>query len=318
VEFENVPSFAHTLDAWIELDGFGKVRVDVAYGGMFYAIVDAARFDLELVPKEAHRISDLGERVRLACREQLEIVHPGNPAIRGVSIVQFAGPFRGKGEALWKGVAASSGDLIAFVDADIHDIDPRFVVGLLGPLLHDPAVIFTKATYDRPFKREDRIEPTGGGRVTELLARPLLATFWPELTWLAQPLSGEYAGRRDLLESLPFVQGYGVELAMLVDIADGPGVDVIAQVDLGQRVHEHQPLANLSRMAAEILHVAMNRLARQGRLVLTDSLATTLLQPVRDADGSLRLSAHEVAPTERPPQRRGDSPYRAVPSIGPA
>lgn len=225
----------------------------------------------------------------------------GARVVRQSEVLAHTGTSKGKGEALWKGLAASSGDLIVFVDADIHDLDPRFVVGLVGPLLTDPAVAFTKATYDRPFKREDRIEPSGGGRVTELLARPLLAAFWPELAWLAQPLSGEYAGRRELLESLPFVQGYGVELALLVDIAEQHGVDVIAQVDLGRRVHEHQDLPALGRMAAEILHVAMDRLARQGRLLLTDPLADSLLQPFRDDDGELGLELHHIRPSERPP-----------------
>ncbi len=217
------------------------------------------------------------------------------------AVLPEAGTARGKGEALWKGLAASTGDLVAFVDADIHDVDARFVVGLVGPLLTDPDVAFVKATYDRPMKLGEEVRATGGGRVTELMARPLLATFWPELAWLAQPLSGEYAGRRALLESLPFVRGYGIELAMLVDIADRHGVDVIAQVDLDVRTHENQPLAALSRMATEILQVALQRLAAQGRMVLADAPAQLLAQPFRDAAGDLALEHVEIAPSERPP-----------------
>lgn len=218
-------------------------------------------------------------------------------------VLPEAGHSLGKGEALWKGLAATDGDLVVFVDADIIDVDTRFVTGLLGPLLSDPDIAFVKATYDRPLDLGGELLPTGGGRVTELLARPVLDAFWPELAWVAQPLSGEYAGRRDLLESLPFVRGYGIEVAMLLDIVATRGPEVIAQVDLGRRVHVHQELDALGRMAAEILHVAVDRLARQGRLVLTDPIARTLLQPVRDADGELEFEAHTVAPSERPPLR---------------
>jgi glucosyl-3-phosphoglycerate synthase len=233
----------------------------------------------------------------------------GARVVRQSEVLPDAGTGPGKGEALWKGLAASRGDLVVFVDADILDIGPRFAVGLLGPLLTDPTIAFTKATYDRPLQLGDDLHPTGGGRVTELLARPLIASFWPELAWLAQPLSGEYAGRRQLLESLPFVRGYGIELAMLVDIVERAGSEVIAQVDLGRRVHDHQSLAALGRMATEILHVAVDRLARQGRLVLTDPLATSLLQPLRESDGGLVLERWRVSPSERPPladwRRRG-------------
>jgi glucosyl-3-phosphoglycerate synthase len=228
----------------------------------------------------------------------------GARVVRQAEVLPGAGNGAGKGEALWKGLAAARGDLLVFIDADLHDLDAHFVVGLLGPLLFEPEVLFTKATYDRPFRTEERVHPAGGGRVTELLARPLLATFWPELSWLAQPLSGEYAGRRDLLESLPFVRGYGVELAMLVDIAATAGVDAIAQVDLGLRVHEHQELPALGRMAAEILHVALGRLADQGRADFREPLADHLLQPVRDATGDLTLEVHRISHAERPPLRQ--------------
>jgi glucosyl-3-phosphoglycerate synthase len=225
----------------------------------------------------------------------------GARVVRQSEVLPEAGTAPGKGEALWKGLAASTGDLVVFVDADLHDVDPRFVVGLLGPLLTDDEVAFTKATYDRPLRLDGELRDAGGGRVTELLARPLLATFWPELSWLAQPLSGEYAGRRELLTSLPFVRGYGVELAMLIDIVDRRGVEVIAQVDLGRRVHDHQSLAALSRMSSELLHVAMSRLATEGRATFAAPLADRLLQPVRLGDGQLTLEPHRISHTERPP-----------------
>ncbi len=217
------------------------------------------------------------------------------------AVLPEAGPGSGKGEALWKGLAATSGELIVFIDADVVDIGPGFVVGLLGPLLADTELALTKASYDRPLQVGETVTPSGGGRVTELLARPLLATFWPELAWIAQPLAGEYAGRRTVLESLPFVRGYGVELALLIDLAERYGPDAIAQVDLGRRRHEHQPLPALGKMAAELLHVALDRLGHQGRVLLTDPLATTLLQPLRDEDGELGLAAHPIATGQRPP-----------------
>lgn len=227
----------------------------------------------------------------------------GARVVAQAEVLPEQGDARGKGEALWKGLAATSGDIVLYIDADIVDIGPRFVLGLLGPLLSDPEIVYTKAAYDRPLRLEGApTRPTGGGRVTELMARPLLATFWPELGFLAQPLSGEYAGRREVLEAVPFVCGYGVEIALLVDIAARFGADRIAQVDLDRREHDHQDLAALGRMSTEILHVALDRLARSGRLVTTEPPATRLLQPVRTAEG-LRPNTHRVRVAERPPLR---------------
>jgi glucosyl-3-phosphoglycerate synthase len=232
-----------------------------------------------------------------------EAARAGARVVAQRDVLPHLGDAPGKGEALWKGLAATRGDLVVFVDADIVDIGPRFVLGLLGPLLTDPEVVYTKAAYDRPLRLPGApTRPTGGGRVTELMARPLLATFWPELAWLAQPLSGEYAGRREVLEAVPFVCGYGVEIALLADIAERFGAERIAQVDLDRREHDHQQLPALGRMSTEILHVALDRLARTGRLVTTTSPATTLLQPVRTDDG-LEAQPHEVAVAERPPLR---------------
>lgn len=169
----------------------------------------------------------------------------------------------GKGDALEQGVAATAGDVVVFVDADVHGFTADFVVPLLAPLLVDPDVHLVKAAYDRPLRTTG--EATGGGRVTNLLARPLLDVLWPELSDIEQPLAGEYAGRRDLLTSLTFEPGYGVELALLLDTFARHGARGIAQVDLGVREHAHQPLPALRRMATEILAVALDRAARQGR-----------------------------------------------------
>lgn len=164
------------------------------------------------------------------------------------------GSGHGKGEALWKSVHASTGDLIVWVDADIVDFDPAFVLGLLGPLLTVPGIAFVKGHYHRP-----EADGIGGGRVTELLARPLLAQFFPELGTVAQPLAGEYAGRRSLFERLPFVVGYGVDVALLIDAARAAGIDHLAQVDLGLRHHRNRPLSELGPQALAVSQAILDR-----------------------------------------------------------
>ena len=154
----------------------------------------------------------------------------------------------GKGEALWTSLAASDGDVVCWVDADIRGFDPVFVTGLVGPLLLDPESDFVKGRYERD-----------GGRVTELLARPVIASLFPHLAAFDQPLAGEYAGRRSLLERLPFAAGYGVDLALLIDVAAEVGVERMAEVDLGVRVHRNRPLDELSPMALSVLQVALRR-----------------------------------------------------------
>jgi glucosyl-3-phosphoglycerate synthase len=165
----------------------------------------------------------------------------------------------GKGEALWKSLFVTSGDLIVFVDADLVDVSAHYVTGLLGPLLANPGIGLVKAFYDRPLVTDEGVNPTGGGRVTEIAARPLLNLYWPMLAGLVQPLSGEYAARRSLLERIPFACGYGVEAAMLIDVLQLYGLDTIAQVDLGVRVHRHQGDVALGLMAAEIQAAALRR-----------------------------------------------------------
>ena len=264
----------------------GEVVAVVAHLADDVGLVD------EVLVVDADSHDDTAERARAA----------GASVVRQSEVLPGSGTARGKGEALWKGLAASRGELVAFIDADLQEFDHRFLVGLLGPLLREGPVRFVKAAYDRPLRvGTDDVQPSGGGRVTELLARPLIATFWPELGWLAQPLSGEYAGERSLLESLPFVRGYGIELAMLIDILELHGVEVMAQVDLGRRVHRHQPLEALGRMSAEILHVALDRLARSSRVRFADGLEHELLQPMRSTEGELILRPHDVHPSERPP-----------------
>jgi glucosyl-3-phosphoglycerate synthase len=212
----------------------------------------------------------------------------------------------GKGDALWSGLAAATGDVVAFVDADLREFRPHLVTGLLGPLLTDPSVTFVKGFYHRPLVRSGTIEPDGGGRVTELVARPLLNLFWPQLAGFVQPLAGEYAGRRSVLEQLPFVSGYGVEIAMLVDLLELVGLDALAQVDLGERLHRHQDTEALGRMSAQVLLTAWSRLRRQGWVSGAVPPATVLTQFRRGGGDTLpnldrEIVVNDVAVHERPP-----------------
>jgi glucosyl-3-phosphoglycerate synthase len=206
----------------------------------------------------------------------------------------------GKGDALWRSLAVTSGDVVAFIDTDIRNPDPRFVSGLLGPLLTDPTIDLVKAFYDRPIELDGTMHASGGGRVTELLARPLLNLFWPELAGLVQPLSGEYAGRRRLLEAIPFFTGYGVEIGMLIDTLLLRGADAIAQVDVKRRVHRNQDLHALSRMAFGVAQAALRRMPEADRARFAD-LPTTYRQFTRGEDGVSMSDAQEVAIIERPP-----------------
>jgi glucosyl-3-phosphoglycerate synthase len=167
---------------------------------------------------------------------------------------------RGKGEAMWRGVVASTGDLVVFADADVLDAGPHYVVGLLGPLLADPDVQLVKGFYERPIVAADGTVEEHGGRVTELVARPLLSLLRPELARLVQPLAGEYAARRSLLEDVPFPIGYGVEIALLLDTFERHGSAGLAQVDLGRRTHRRQSQQQLGVMAAEVMAAALRRL----------------------------------------------------------
>ncbi|MEU6340084.1 glucosyl-3-phosphoglycerate synthase [Streptomyces sp. NPDC046977] len=200
----------------------------------------------------------------------------------------------GKGEVLWRSLLATRGEIVCFIDADLREFDARFVSGIVGPLLTEPDVQLVKAMYDRPLEAGGTVEPTGGGRVTELVARPLLNLHWPQLAGFVQPLGGEYAARRSLLERLPFPVGYGVELGLLIDALNAVGLDALAQVDVGVRHHRHQDGQALGRMAATIYRTAQTRLAR-GHLV-----RPVLTQFERTAEG-FAPRVHEVTTEERPP-----------------
>jgi glucosyl-3-phosphoglycerate synthase len=169
------------------------------------------------------------------------------------------GPALGKGDAMWRGLAATTGEIVAFFDTDTEDFHEGFILGLLGPILTDPEVAFVKGHFQRPFRVGDTTQPMGGGRVTELVARPYLNLHYPELAGFRQPLAGEIAADRAVLERIPFPVGYGVEIAMIIDVLRTAGLERMAQVDLGTRQNRHQSLASLSRMALEVLVAAEKR-----------------------------------------------------------
>ena len=176
------------------------------------------------------------------------------------------GPVLGKGDAMWRSLAVLRGELVCFVDADSEDFGAHFVRGLLGPLVTDSGVDYVKGFYRRPFKHAGVTEPEGGGRVTELTAKPLLRLFYPELAGCHQPLAGEIAARRSLLETVPWVTGYGVEIGQLIDVYREVGIDAMAQVDLDVRQNRHQPLRALAPMASAVAATVAVRLQREGRL----------------------------------------------------
>jgi glucosyl-3-phosphoglycerate synthase len=210
------------------------------------------------------------------------------------------GSYVGKGEAMWKSLYLLSGDLVVWCDTDITSFHPKFVYGILGPLLTRRDVQFVKAFYRRPLRVGGEVQATGGGRVTELTARPLLNLFFPELSGIVQPLSGEQGGRRTLLEQLPFFNTYGIETGLLIDTLQRAGLGAIAQVDMKMRIHRNQDLYALSKQAFEILQVAMRRVGEaRGDRLWED--ANSSMKLIRPDDGSLRLDVHDIVSVERPP-----------------
>lgn len=218
------------------------------------------------------------------------------------------GDRKGKGENLWKALHLLKGDVIVYVDSDINNIHPRFVYGLVGPLINDPEVQYVKAFYDRPLAFSGGYRPTGGGRVTEILIRPLFSLFYPELTSIIQPLSGEYAGRREILEQIPFPVGYGVETAMLIDIYNKLGMNAFAQTDLDKRVHRNQETTSLGRMAFGICRTLFNRLSEEERYQFKEALPQIMIQH-RVGEEGFELVKHHIEEFERQPMIEVDA-YR--------
>jgi glucosyl-3-phosphoglycerate synthase len=211
------------------------------------------------------------------------------------------GPVLGKGDAMWRALSMLDGELVCFLDADTESFSAHFCLGLLGPLVCEDGVSFVKGCYRRPFAHDGVVLPEGGGRVNHLMARPALELFYPELGGVRQPLAGEVAARRELLTRLPFATGYGVEIAMLIDVWRQVGLEGIAQVDLDERRNRHQPLAALTPMAFEVLATIARRLEREGRLRLTGSEYEGA-GGITPSDGLVgTAAAARDAPLERPP-----------------
>jgi glucosyl-3-phosphoglycerate synthase len=206
----------------------------------------------------------------------------------------------GKGEALWKSLYLTRGDILIWIDTDITNIHPRFVYGLLGPMLLSPRIGFVKGFYRRPLKVGNKIQAGGGGRVTELAARPLLNLFYPELSGVVQPLSGEYGGRRSALEQLPFYSGYGVETGLLIGMFEKFGLSAIAQVDLLERIHRNQALEPLSKMSFAIIQTVIHKLESRYKYSMLEDVNKTM-KLIRYSDERFFLEIEEIAELERPP-----------------
>jgi glucosyl-3-phosphoglycerate synthase len=232
----------------------------------------------------------------------------GAVVYRTAEVAPEEGSFPGKGEALWKSLLVTKGDLLVFVDADLTRWGPHFVSGLIGPLLADEQIALVKGFYTRVRTEKDGSTSAEGGRVTELVARPLISLWWPDLAGVVQPLAGEWAARRSLMESLSIPVGYGVELATLMDTVSAHGLDAVAQVDLGSRAHRHQANHDLALMAAELLLVAERR-----RPAGQPAGGGALQQFSRDAGGQPVPVTRPVPVTERPPA----VPAAAPPARGP-
>ncbi|MGY1605509.1 glucosyl-3-phosphoglycerate synthase [Geodermatophilus sp. SYSU D00815] len=299
--FEHRTSSATSLD---ELDPAALLRAKLR-GGHRVSVVLPARDEAETVGGLVAELHELWVR-RTPLVDELLVVDSdstdgtaavaraaGADVVATTEVLPAHGSRPGKGEALWKALAATDGDLVVFLDADLKGDVRHYVPGLLAPLLTDPGVVYVKGCYTRPLEIAGLEQPAGGGRVTELTARPLLNALWPELAGFVQPLGGEYAGRRAALERVPFVSGYGVEVGLLVDLLQQHGLSALAQVDLGVRRHTSQSQEALGGMAGQIVATV---LARAGA-----ATASGLLTQFRHDGERFVPRSTAVAVDERPP-----------------
>jgi glucosyl-3-phosphoglycerate synthase len=308
--FESRTTSATTLAA-IDVDSLLRAK---RRGGHGVSVVLPARVEEATVGR---LVADLHERWvrRVPLVDELVVVDSdstdataevaraaGADVVATTDVLPAHGTRPGKGEALWKSLASTTGDLVVFLDADLLGDVTHYVPGLLGPLLTDPQVDYVKGCYTRPLEVDGVVHPAGGGRVTELTARPLLNALWPELAGVVQPLGGEYAGRRSALEQVPFVGSYGVEVGLLIDLLQLGGLSSLAQVDLGVRRHTSQPDEALGAMAGQVVSTV---LARAG------FSASGLLTQFRHDGAGFVPRSRAVAVDERPPMVTIPE-YRAV------
>jgi glucosyl-3-phosphoglycerate synthase len=216
------------------------------------------------------------------------------------NILPHLGEKRGKGENLWKAIYQLKGDIIVYIDADIKNIHPRFAYGLIAPLIYHQQIKYVKAFYDRPLAISNELRPTGGGRVTEILIRPLFSLFFPELSVIIQPLSGEYAVRREVLEQISFPIGYGVETSHLLDVYQKWGISAFGQTDLDQRVHRNQATRDLGKMAFGILQTFLKRM-QSLELIQQLPAMNHVLRQFEAKDKEFRAIEKEILEEERPP-----------------
>jgi glucosyl-3-phosphoglycerate synthase len=208
----------------------------------------------------------------------------------------------GKGESLWKSLSVMDTDIVVWLDSDTRNFTAGFVAALVAPLLEHDGIVLTKAFYDRPYDGPAGVLPMGGARVTEISVRPLINLLYPELAGFIQPLSGEYAARREVLLDIPFGTGYDVDLLLLIELAEHAGLDALSQVDLGNRLHRNRDIPALGRMSFQIMRTMLERLDESGRLKLADELPQTLTQYM-DHQGSGGVHTFEMRSERRPPMR---------------
>ncbi|HYO49392.1 MAG TPA: glucosyl-3-phosphoglycerate synthase [Chloroflexia bacterium] len=275
--------------------GLPALNEETTIGGVVSVLKKALMDDVPLVDEIVVIDSDSTDRTREIAAEL------GVPVYIHQQVLPEAGePVPGKGEALWKSLHVLKGDIIAWVDTDVANMHPQFVYGLIGPLLREPRIGYVKGYYHRPISTSEGIQHEGGGRVTELTVRPLVNLFFPLLSGVLQPLAGEYAGRRELLEKLPFFSGYGVETGMLIDLLESYGLDAIGQVNLEKRIHRNRSLADLSLTAFAIIQVILSRLESRASITLLEEVNRSM-KLIRFEDEHLSLEVRKVHDVERPP-----------------
>ena len=263
-------------------------------GKVITTIKKALMDDVPLLDEIVLIDSDSTDRTRLIA-ESL-----GIPVHIHQELLPELGARPGKGEALWKSLLVTRGDIIAWIDTDIINIHPRFVYGIIGPLLLNRNIQLVKGFYRRPLRVGDKIQAGGGGRVTELTARPLLNLFYPELSGIVQPLSGEYAGRREAFERAVFFSGYGVETGLLIDVFEQFGLRSIAQVDLLERIHRNQDLVALSKMSFAIIQAVLRKIEKRYERAIVEDVNKTM-KLIRHSRDGYYLTVEDIAERERPP-----------------
>ena len=274
--------------------GLPTMNVEDALGNILSTIKQALQTDVALIDQIAIIDAHSNDKtVEIAKEHGVEVYLEDE-------ILPEAGVKKGKGEALWKSLKVLTGDIVIWIDSDIKNIHPRFVYGLIGPLLTNPEIQYVKAFYKRPIKVGETLKKTGGGRVTEIATRPLFNLFYPKLTGFIQPLSGEYGGRRTLLESVPFYTGYAVETALLIDIEKKYGLNAMAQVDLEERIHDNQTTKALGRMSFGIMQAFFETLDEEDKIKLNVKLPDTIVHPDSGEEGN-KISSHQVKIEKRPP-----------------